>query len=180
MLHWQSNQFSKAHDSLRYCQGTTWRLLQRYIVKLNKFPNKNEKNVHGTWTKITLKYQTTDISQVSSFWPTVQLDFSCALRISDWYNDQIAMQFGNLSRPVTSAWHQQKTFYKSRHRRCSVRKVFLKISQNLQENTCVAASFLIKLQALLRIRLISVRMRERAFKFIKKETLKQVFSCEFC
>ena len=32
-------------------------------------------------------------------------------------------------------------------RRCSVKKVFLKISQNSQENTCAKVSFLIKLQA---------------------------------
>ena len=32
-------------------------------------------------------------------------------------------------------------------RRCSVRKVFLEISQNSQENTCARVSFLIKLQA---------------------------------
>ena len=43
--------------------------------------------------------------------------------------------------------------------RCSVKKVFLEISQNSQENTCARVSFLIK--------------------FIKKETLAQVFSCEF-
>ena len=30
---------------------------------------------------------------------------------------------------------------------CSVKKVFLKILQNSQENTCARASFLIKLQA---------------------------------
>ena len=30
---------------------------------------------------------------------------------------------------------------------CSVKKVFLEISQNSQENTCVRVSFLIKLQA---------------------------------
>ena len=29
-------------------------------------------------------------------------------------------------------------------RRCSVKKVFLKISQNFQENTCARVSFLIK------------------------------------
>ena len=46
-------------------------------------------------------------------------------------------------------------------------KVFLEISQNSQENTCVRVSFLIKLQAW-------------ACNFIKKETLTQVFSCEFC
>ena len=44
--------------------------------------------------------------------------------------------------------------------------VSLEISQNSQENTCVRVSFLIKLQA--------------ACNFIKKETLAQVFSREFC
>ena len=32
--------------------------------------------------------------------------------------------------------------------RCSVKKLFLEISQNLQKNTCARVSFLIKLQAL--------------------------------
>ena len=42
--------------------------------------------------------------------------------------------------------------------------VFLETSQNSQENTCTRGPILIKLQA---------------FYFIKKETLAQVFSCEF-
>ena len=46
-------------------------------------------------------------------------------------------------------------------------KVFLEISQNLQENTRVWVSLLINLQA-------------SACNFIKKETLAQVFSYEFC
>ena len=46
------------------------------------------------------------------------------------------------------------------------KKVFLKISQNLQENTCARVSFLIKLQV-------------EACNFIKIETLAQVFSSEF-
>ena len=46
------------------------------------------------------------------------------------------------------------------------KKSVLNISQNLQENTCVRVSFLIKLQA-------------EACNFIEKETLAQVFSCEF-
>ena len=50
-------------------------------------------------------------------------------------------------------------------RSCSVKKVFLKISQNSQENTC-ASSFLIKLQT--------------SGNFIKKEALVQVFPDEFC
>ena len=47
-------------------------------------------------------------------------------------------------------------------RRCSIKKMFLKISKNSQENTCARVSFLIKLQAK-----------------AAKETLAQVFSCEF-
>ena len=49
--------------------------------------------------------------------------------------------------------------------KCSVKKVFLEILQNSQENTCARVSFLIKLQA--------------SSNFIKKETLAKVFSCEF-
>ena len=46
--------------------------------------------------------------------------------------------------------------------RCSVKKVLLEISQNLQENTCARVS------------------EAEACNFSKKETLAQVFSCEFC
>ena len=53
--------------------------------------------------------------------------------------------------------------------RCFAKKVFLEISQNSQENTCVKVSFLINLKTFL-----------KACNFIKKETLAQVFSCEFC
>ena len=47
------------------------------------------------------------------------------------------------------------------------KKVFLEISQNSQENTCARVSFLIKLQG-------------SGLQLFKKETLAQVFSCEFC
>ena len=36
---------------------------------------------------------------------------------------------------------------RSSHQRCSVKKEFLEISQNSQENICVRVTFLIKLQA---------------------------------
>ena len=52
-------------------------------------------------------------------------------------------------------------------RRCSVKKMFLEISQNSQENIFARVSFLIKLKA-------------SADNFIKKGTLAQVLSCEFC
>ena len=54
---------------------------------------------------------------------------------------------------------QPKMFYK---------KMFLKISQNLQENNCARVSFLIKLQT------------PKYCKFIKRETLAQRFSSKFC
>ena len=56
--------------------------------------------------------------------------------------------------------------YRTSHRRCFVKKVFLEISQNSQENACTRVSFLIKLP--------------QTCNFIKKGTLPQVFSCEFC
>ena len=51
--------------------------------------------------------------------------------------------------------------------RGSVKKVFLEISQNSQENICVGVSFLKKLQA-------------EACNLINKETLALVPSCKFC
>ena len=48
--------------------------------------------------------------------------------------------------------------------RRSVKTVFLEISKNLQESTCARVSFLIK---------------SLACNFIEKETLAQMFSCEF-
>ena len=49
--------------------------------------------------------------------------------------------------------------------RCSVKKVFVKVSQNSEKNTCARVSFSIKLQ---------VRPGNL------KKALAQVFSCEFC
>ena len=49
--------------------------------------------------------------------------------------------------------------------RCSVKKVLLEISQNSRENTCAR---------------VSPVPEPQACNVIKKETLAQVFSCEFC
>ena len=48
-------------------------------------------------------------------------------------------------------------------RRCSVEKVFLKISQNIKENYCARVSFLKKLQALGLIFLLKMGLRHRCF-----------------
>ena len=60
----------------------------------------------------------------------------------------------------------QKWSSRSSHQRCSIKKVFLEISQNSQGNNCTRFSILIKLQV-------------SGLQLIKKETLEQVFSCEF-
>ena len=52
-------------------------------------------------------------------------------------------------------------------RRCSVKNIFLKISQNLQKKTFIRVSLLIKSQAAPAI-------------LLKKEILEKMFSCEFC
>ena len=56
---------------------------------------------------------------------------------------------------------------KSSHRRCSIKKVLLKISQISHENTFVGVSFL-------------KCFRAKAFNFIKKDTSTHVFSWECC
>ena len=53
--------------------------------------------------------------------------------------------------------------------RCSVKKVFLEISQNSHESTCARVSFLAKLQAC-----------RSATLFKNLMTLVKVFSCAFC
>ena len=67
---------------------------------------------------------------------------------------------------LTKYWELVIKLSQAVARGCSVKKVFLDISQNSQENTCARVSFLIKLQV-------------EACNFIKKETLAQVFFCEF-
>ena len=59
-------------------------------------------------------------------------------------------------------------FVKSSRQRCSVKKVFLEISQNSQKNTAEADHITLNF------------LKAVACNFIKKETLAQVFPCEFC
>ena len=53
------------------------------------------------------------------------------------------------------------------HRKCLWKKVFLNIFQISQESTCARVSFFNKAAG-------------RPYNFFKKETLVQLFSCEFC
>ena len=67
-------------------------------------------------------------------------------------------------------------------RRCSVKKVFLEISQNSQENTCAIVSFLIKLQVsgLRSVTLLKKRLWQKCFpvnfaKFLRTPILTEHF-----
>ena len=101
-------------------------------------------------------------------------------------NIQFLLLSGNLQESLCQIVYlvifQRRVFYnrvsvlfggiiKSSHGSCSIKKAILEISQNSQGNTCTRASFLIKQQA---------SCRHKACNFIKKESLAQVFSCEFC
>ena len=61
----------------------------------------------------------------------------------------------------TKMLFEQPFSFRSSYQRCCIKKTFLEISQNSQENTCARVPFSIK-------------------NFNKKETLKQVFFREFC
>ena len=63
-----------------------------------------------------------------------------------------------------------RSFTEAVARGCSVKKVFLDILQNSQENTCARVSFFKKVAGL----------RPQACNFIKKEALAQLSSCGFC
>ena len=68
------------------------------------------------------------------------------------------------------AWNGLKSPYRdvrSSHWRCSIKKLFLKISQCSQENICVELSFLIKLQVI------------RPAALLKRDSNTNV-SCEYC
>ena len=70
--------------------------------------------------------------------------------------------------PLGSVWRQFTLDWFNAWR-SSIKKAFLKILQNSQENTCTKVSFLIKFQA-----------KAKTYNFIKKDTLAVVFSDEFC
>ena len=83
--------------------------------------------------------------------------------------NSIVYHFGDWETVLHYFELRQKQLVVQNHQRCSIKKVFLEISKNSQENACARVSILIKLQAL-----------ASACNFIKIETLAQVFSCEFC
>ena len=62
----------------------------------------------------------------------------------------IVNEFPNMISVTSEVGYNVKvseSILRSSHQRCFVKKVFLEMSQNSQENTCARVSFLIKLQA---------------------------------
>ena len=90
---------------------------------------------------------------VSNIWnsPTRTTEEVWLLSNLDNYRKYQKCFFGNVLISEAVAW------------RCSVKKILLEILQNLQENNCARVFF-----------------NKVVGNFIEKETLAQVFSCEFC
>ena len=65
--------------------------------------------------------------------------FSLLLRLIRWWNKCYVLK--------CFLWDKKTLTRRCSRGRCSIEKVFLKISQNSQEITCVRASFLIEFQA---------------------------------
>ena len=67
---------------------------------------------------------------------------------------------------------------RSSHPEVFCKKVISEISQNSQQNTCDRVSFLVKLEACARVSFL--KLQASGLQPYEKETLAQVFSCEFC
>ena len=87
-------------------------------------------------------------------WYPILNTFYCKLRINS-----VTERLSDEGHFITLLYHKIEAVVQ----RCSVKKVFLKISQNSQENTYAKGSFFLFF-----------------CNFIKKETLALVLSCEFC
>ena len=102
-------------------------------------------------------------SQLTLFFPMVHFDPPEIIRkplvFSEDQKETLGKKGLRWGKLLTSS-HMVKS--KSSRREVFRKKVFLKISQNSQENASARVSLLIKCN------------------FIKKESLVQVFSCEFC
>ena len=70
----------------------------------------------------------------------------CSFKERNFYWGQIN-QAVLLGKSTNSMLLESIDLERSSHKKCSVKKVFFKISQNSQESTCARVSFLITLQA---------------------------------
>ena len=96
----------------------------KYILELDRYLHytKNEKLLNGK-----LYFLCSVVAAISSF----RSDYLC----------------GDSAFIASNILKDKHWINKSSHRKCYVKKLFLEISQNSQENICARGSFLIKLQA---------------------------------
>ena len=100
-------------------------------------------------------------------WNKINLKICERKALKNFTLNLLRSRSNNVSNQDEKLWFNSELPSEAVPLRCSVSKVFWEISQNKQENTCARVSFLIKWQP-------------EACDFIKKETLAQAFSCEFC
>ena len=82
------------------------------------------------------------IATLFSFVPSLETQvYSASTNLN-----QFLINFKGISSTLTK-YNKYATIFRSSHQSCSIKKVFLKISQNLQENTRARVSLLIMLQA---------------------------------
>ena len=72
-------------------------------------------NIHCLLSKISLHSLTASWANASSLLPTVQLDFSWTLKMSDQQNDCLARTSDNLSSSQSSTWHDPEEIQTLRH-----------------------------------------------------------------
>ena len=104
------------------------------------------------WTSISQE----SLIQASSFFGLWTIERKCLVKIFPFFslfNDKKCNDRQNLDKHLKNVFTvkqftiEKYIFPETGARRCSVKKMFLKIVQNSQENTCARASFLIILQA---------------------------------
>ena len=91
--------------------------------KMDELPNQPLKKFNNNFDKISLLFQTVFESGVRSLLPTVHLDFSWTLEMSDRQNDQLARPFQSLSSSPVTTWHHLKTLSRLIH--CTLSKFIL-------------------------------------------------------
>ena len=89
--------------------------------------------------------------------------------------------FFNISENLQENQIRKVVFFEAVVQMCSAKKVHLEISQNSQENTCARGNF-IKKDTLAQVFSCEFCKISKctACNFIQKDTLTQVLSCEFC
>ena len=93
------------------------------------------------------------------------LKYSCWLVAVNYFCEKLHLRESGIYSESTKIYGRLSIWYKNRRvsRRCSIKKVFLEISQNSQENTCTRVSFFNKVAGLRPVTLLKERVWHRCF-----------------